>query len=121
MDPRAGRAYARRWFDGDVEMLRHSLLCAGAILLTACATSPRGAISDRFVDLGLSKERADCLAGDLADRLDRDDLQATSDFLTDLNDAGSAGGALDALLGIDNPQIAGAIAAASVACAFNRG
>ncbi len=92
-----------------------------ALLLASCASlSPRNRIKDRFVELGLSPERAGCLAEELDDRLDRQDLNSVADFLTDLNDAGSAGGALDALLSIDNPRIAASIARASVACAFNR-
>lgn len=94
--------------------------CAVLILASCASLSPRSRIKDRFVELGVSRERAACLADELDDRLDRDDLNDVADFLTDLNDAGSAGGALDALLSIDNPRIAASIARASVACAFNR-
>ncbi len=95
-----------------------ALGCA-LLMLAACASfSPRSRIKDRFVELGVSSDRAACLADELDERLDRDDLNAVADFLTDLNEAGSAGGALDALLGIDNPGVAASIAASGVACAF---
>lgn len=97
-------------------------LLGASLMLASCATvSPRARIEDRFYELGLSQERSECLADELDERLDRDELKDVADFLTDLNDAGSAGGALDALLSIDNPRIAASIARASVACAFNRG
>lgn len=103
-------------------MNRTAALIGVILMLASCATvSPRLRIEDRFVELGLSRERSECLANELDDRLDRDDLRNVADFLTDLNDAGSAGGALDALLSMDNPRIAASIARASVACAFNRG
>lgn len=102
--------------------MKKLLLFVGAVLLTAsCASiSPRGTIESRFIELGLSENRSECLADNLDERLERDDLQNTADFLADLNDSGSAGATLDALLAIDNPRIATAIAAASVSCAFNR-
>ncbi len=102
-------------------MKRSAALLGAFLMLASCATvSPRIRIEDRFFELGLSRERAECLADELDERLDRGDLRDVADFLTDLNDAGSAGGALDALLSIDNPRIAASIARASVACAFSR-
>ena len=96
-----------------------AFVCALLMLASCASLSPRGQIKDRFVELGISRERAACLAEELDTRLDRDQLRDVADFLTDLNDAGSAGGALDALLSIDDPRIAASIARASVACAFN--
>lgn len=101
-------------------MKKIACLFAAMVMVASCATlSPRIRIEDRFFELGLSRERAECLANALDERLDRGDLNDVADFLTDLNDAGSAGGALDALLSIDNPRIAASIARASVACAFS--
>ena len=102
-------------------MRRTAAFACIVLMLAACATfSPRSRIADRLVELGLSKDRADCLADDLDDRLDRDELNDVAEFLTDLNDAESAGGALDALLAIDRPRVATAIAGASLACAIRR-
>lgn len=102
-------------------MIKYAALAGSFLMVASCATlSPRNAIEDRFFELGLSRDRAECLADSLDERLDRNDLNSVADFLTDLSDAGSAGGALDALLAIDNPRIATAITRASLACAFNR-
>lgn len=102
-------------------MTKPIVLLSLVTLVAACATlSPRSAIENRFVELGVSPSRAECLADDLDERLDRDELGNVADFLENLNEAGSAGGALDALLAIDDPNIAAAIARASVSCAFAR-
>ena len=95
------------------------LLIVAAIALASCATvSPRKRIENRFVEFGLSENKAECLGNELDERLDRSDLNAVADFVGDLNAAETAGGVVDALLGIDNARAAGAIAAAGVACAF---
>ncbi len=100
-------------------MRKFAALTGAALMVASCATlSPRNRIEDRFFELGLSRDRSECLAAELDERLDRSDLNDVADFLDDLNEAGSAGGALDALLGIDNPRAAASIARASIACAF---
>lgn len=87
--------------------------------LAACATiSPRLQLQDQLLDLGFSAERASCMANELDDRLERDDLRDIADFVGSLNDAASPGEGLDALLSIDNPRAAAAIARAGIACAF---
>lgn len=102
-------------------MTRFAALFGAFLMIAACATlSPRSRIETRFVELGLSPARAACLSDELDSRLSRDELRDVANFLTDLNDAGSAGGALDALLAIDNPGVAASITRAGVACAFSR-
>ena len=99
-------------------MKRLALLVTG-LMMTACATiSPHARIENRLIEFGFSEERADCLAEELDDRLDRSDLEAVADFIGDLNAASSPGETLDALIGIDNPRAAAAIARAGIACAF---
>ncbi|PQA88571.1 hypothetical protein [Hyphococcus luteus] len=99
-------------------MKKISLVFA-ALGVAACATlSPRVRIENRFVELGLSENKAECMAHELDERLDRDNMKAVADFVGELNAAGSAGGVLDAMLGIDNARAAAAIAASGVACAF---
>lgn len=100
--------------------MKNTATLMGVILLTsACATlSPTDRIEDRFVEFGLSRDRAVCLADELDDRLDGDDLNDVADFLGNLNAATGPGEALDALLSIDNTRAASAIARASIACAF---
>ncbi|GJL95350.1 MAG: hypothetical protein DHS20C05_17550 [Hyphococcus sp.] len=101
--------------------MKRSLLIGGLMLAAVgCATvSPRVAIKDRFVEFGLSQERASCLADELDQRLDRNDLQDVADYVGGLNAADSAGAALDALLSIENPRATSAIAAAGLSCAFS--
>ena len=101
-------------------MQKHILFAGAAALLAACATvSPRADVESRFIDFGLTPERAACLAGELDDRLDRNDLIDVANFVGGLSAASSAGEALDALLAIDNPRAASAIARAGISCAFN--
>ena len=100
-------------------MTRKMIIAVVLIFAAGCATlSPRSRIEQRFIEFGLSPERAYCLADELDDRLDRQDLNAVADFVGGLNAASSAGEALDALLSIDNARAASAIARATVSCAF---
>ncbi len=101
--------------------MRLTVVVALILFIAACATtSPRAQIADRFVEFGVSQERADCLASELDERLERDDLNDVADYIGGLNEATSAGEALDALLRIGNPRAAAAIARASLACALGR-
>ena len=93
------------------------IVCA-SFVASCSAVSPHVRIENRLVEFGFSEERAECMAEELDDRLDREDMKAVADFVGDLNAADSAGETLDALLGIDNSRAAGAIAAAGVSCAF---
>ena len=100
-------------------MQKFFIIASIMLALSACATvSPRQRIENRFVEFGLSENKADCMGDELDERLDRNDLKDVADFIGGLNAAGSAGEILDALLSIDNAPAAAAIAAAGVACAF---
>ena len=70
------------------------------------------------MEFGLSHDRASCLASDLDERLDRSDLKDVANFVGELNEAASPGQSLDALLSIENPRAATAIARAGISCAF---
>lgn len=94
-------------------------LAALGLFASGCVTSPVADIENAFVDFGLSPERASCLAGELKDRLDREDLRDVAEYIGTLNRVTSPGEALDALLSIDNPRAASAIARAGIDCAFN--
>ena len=99
--------------------MRSFAILFSLLTLAACATlSPRLRIENRLQELGISENRAECLSSELDERLDRSDLEAVADFVGDLNAATSAGETLDALLGIDNPRAASAIARAGLSCAF---
>lgn len=100
-------------------MLKKLALLAAALSLASCATiSPRTRIENRLVEFGLPEQKAACMGNELDDRLGRRDMQDVADFIGNINAASSPGEGLDALLSIDNARAAGAIARASVACAF---
>ncbi len=94
--------------------------CMGAfIFVAACATvSPHARVEKRFIDFGVSEERARCLADELDQRLDREDLAAVADYVEGLNNVDTAREALEALLRIENPRAVVAIGPAGIACAF---
>jgi len=100
-------------------MFRTTAALAAAFLMTACASlSPRAALVENFIDFGLSRDRSVCLADELSDRLDRDDLVDIADYVGGLNVAESPGDALEALVRIENPRAAAAVARAGILCAF---
>lgn len=100
-------------------MKRLAALIGVSLMIASCATiSPRVRLENRLVEFGLSEQRAECMASELDERLDRSDLKAVADYVSELNKATSPGEALDALLSIDNNRAAGAIARAGIACAF---
>lgn len=96
------------------------LVAVGSIFaLSACASlSATSRIKNGLISLGVSAPRSECMADRLADDLDRRDLNDVADFLDGLNEAETPGNALDALLRIDNPRAAAAIAGAGVSCAL---
>ena len=101
-------------------MARFAAVLCVFLMISACAAmSPRARIKERFIEFGVSEKRADCLCKELDDRLDRDDLADVADFIGTLNEATSAGGALDALLSIENASAAAAIVPSGIACTFN--
>ena len=100
---------------------KYLALVAIAGIVGGCATlSPASRIESQLVSLGVSKPRAICLSEELDRRLDRKDLNDVADFLENLNRAQSPGGALDALLSIDNADAAAAIASAGLSCALGK-
>ncbi len=99
--------------------IRSALLLTGLLGLTACATASKMTIADRLQELGLSEDRAECMADELDDRLDDRELSEFADFtVTITKERGT--GVLAALREIDNPRIAGAVAGSGVACVLPR-
>lgn len=91
------------------------------MVATACASAgSRGGIEQRLVKVGVDANTADCLAGELVDKLDRQELNAVSDFLDGLDRSETPGAALDALLSIDDPSAAAGVARAGISCALEQ-
>jgi hypothetical protein len=102
-----------------VFMIRHLIPFAVILLAAACATlSPQSRIENRFVDLGISQDRAQCLGAEIGERLDRREMGIVADYLEGLDRADSARELLEALADIDDSRAATAIARAGIACAF---
>ncbi|MEL7489232.1 MAG: hypothetical protein AAGJ73_00820 [Pseudomonadota bacterium] len=105
-------------------MLKKPLKAAGIGLLifaSACATAgPRGRIEQRLVKVGVDASTAGCLASEMADKLDRRELNAVADFLDGLDRSDTPGQALDALLSIDDPSAAAGVARAGISCALEQ-
>lgn len=103
-------------------MPRRLLLAAAlAAAATSCASlSARSRIETGLIDLGMGASRARCIAGELAEDLTRRELNAVADFVDGLAREETPGGALDAILRIDDPRAAAAVGAAALSCALTR-
>ena len=94
------------------------ILFVSLLMVSSCASVPSARLESQLIELGLSDDRAFCLADELKARLDTRDYDSVTSFVTSLNDAQSPGEGIDALLSIDNPVAAQAIARAAFSCAF---
>ena len=99
-------------------MKKFLVALGGVVFLASCSTVSQYRIEDSLKDIGVPPNKAECIGGQLRDRLDSKELGELADFLTDLAKADSAGEGLDATLEIDNPAIVGAITASGISCAF---
>ncbi len=86
----------------------------------ACASGPRARLEGQLVKAGVDVATAECLAFELNERLDREEVNSISTFLDGLDRSQSPGDALDALLSIDDPRAAAGVARAGVTCALGR-
>ncbi len=91
---------------------------AACFVLVGCISNPKSSIRSDLVRLGLSSERAKCMAGEIDSRLSGEDTRDVAQFLGNLQGSQSAGNVLDALLTIDNPRAAAVFARAGISCAF---
>ena len=88
------------------------------LLLAACETVAKYSIRDDLVEVGIPEDKADCMADQLKERLNEEDMRDLARYMDGLSRAASPGEALDALLKVDNPQAAGAITASGISCVF---
>ena len=94
------------------------LATASLLIISGCATIAKYSIKDDLIEIGIPANKAGCMADQLEERLDDDDLQDLARYMDGLSRAGTPGEALDALLKVDNPQAAGAITASGISCVF---
>lgn len=99
-------------------MTRITLLMAAAATLGACATASKMTIVDRLENVGLSRDRAQCMATELDDRLNDEQLAKFARFTVDLDRAEGPLEAVRALRQIDDNRIAGAVTASAFSCAL---
>ncbi|WP_375201199.1 hypothetical protein [Hyphococcus sp.] len=94
------------------------LIWAGlaAMTMAACATAVRYTLQDRFRAIGIPGETADCMVGELEDRLSGDDLQDLARYTLNLTRADSTFAAIRSLMRIDNPRAVKAVGASGLTC-----
>ena len=94
------------------------VLCAAlvAIMIAGCATAVRYTLQDRFRAIGLPAETADCMVGELEQRLSSEDLQDLARYTLQLSRADSTFAAIQSLMRIDNPRAVKAVGAAGLSC-----
>ncbi|MEE4212879.1 MAG: hypothetical protein V2I43_26835 [Parvularcula sp.] len=94
-------------------------LCALLIAIASCSTVSRMTIADRLNNLGISRDRSECMARELDDRLSDEQLRRFAGFTVELDRADTALEAIGALREIDEPRIARAVTASAFSCAIN--
>lgn len=102
--------------------MRAFLILTAALLsssLAGCATVATATIENRLVNLGLSEQRAGCMADELDARLDDEDMTRLARHAVTLSRSDSPGEVVDALAGIDDFGIARAVIASGTACLFS--
>lgn len=98
--------------------MRLAILAAlmGAAAATSCATAARVTLENRFQAIGIPAGTADCMVGDLEQRLSSDDLQDLARYTLQLSRADSTMAAVRSLMTIDNPRAVTAIGRSAVQC-----
>lgn len=84
-----------------------------------CATIDKRTIADRLQKLGLSEDRAVCMAGELDDRLDDKQLGTFARFVSRLEQADTTLQALSSLRQVDDAKIARVVTASAFSCALS--
>ncbi|MEM1380158.1 MAG: hypothetical protein AAGH41_05990 [Pseudomonadota bacterium] len=92
-------------------------LCA-LVAVAGCATQSKLTIEDRLENIGLAPDRAVCMASELDDRLNDEQLAKFARFTVELDRATTTRDAIRSLRAIDDNRIAGAVAASAFSCAL---
>lgn len=96
--------------------MRIILIMGVAAMVASCATAARITLQDRFKAIGLPPEMADCMVGDLEQRLSQEDVQDLARYTLSLSRADSAASAVQSLMQIDNPRAVTAVGRAGFSC-----
>ena len=95
---------------------RNAVSICAMLVMTGCATAARITLNDRLRAIGIGAATAECLVGELDQRLSDEDLQELARYTLRLARADSTVGAIRSLMTIDNPRAITAIGASGVAC-----
>ncbi|MEM8986489.1 MAG: hypothetical protein AAGC95_07165 [Pseudomonadota bacterium] len=96
-------------------MLRVSCAMAALLFATACATGAKRDIETGLADIGFPEKGSACFASELDDRLSAEELRRVADLIEATQERSEF---FSAVRGAGSPQIAAAVAAAGLACAF---
>ncbi len=96
--------------------MRIAIVFVAFASLAACATAARVTLENRFEAIGLSPKMASCMADDLDERLDDDDMRKLARYTVGLSRADTPRKAIDQLLKFDNPRAVAAIGRAAFSC-----
>lgn len=97
---------------------RFVLFAVVGLAAAGCSTVSKITIADRLQNLGLSRDRSECMAGELDDRLNDDQLAKFARFTVSLDRADGPLEAISSLREIDDTRIAGAVTASAFSCAL---
>jgi hypothetical protein len=96
--------------------VRTTLVLGVVLMIAGCATAARYTLQDRFRAIGLPAQTADCMVGELEQRLSSEDVQDLARYTLQLSRADSTLSAIRLLMGIDNPRAVTAIGRSGISC-----
>ncbi len=99
-----------------MKLIQVAGMSAAFLMILGCATAVRYTLQDRFRAIGIGAETADCMVGELEDRLTQDDLQDLARYTFNLSRANSTAAAIQSLMTIDNPRAVTAVGKSGVSC-----
>lgn len=96
--------------------MRVTPVACAMFALSACATASKFTIENRLEDLGLSSSRAACMADGLERRLTSSELRDFAIFTVQIEREPNPVALVNALSGIADEKIAGAVLASATSC-----
>ncbi len=99
-----------------MKLIQTAGIIVALLTILGCATAIRYTLHDRFRAIGIGAETADCMVGELEQRLSHDDLQDLARYTFELSRASSTPAAIRSLMTIDNPRAVTAVGKSGVTC-----